>query len=57
MDYIIARLKERSTWQGIIILLGVAGVKISPELTQNIVTSGLTLIATIEVFRKERPSK
>lgn len=57
MDYIIARLKERSTWQGLIILLGVAGVKLSPELTQHIVTGGLSLIAAIEVFRQEHPAK
>jgi aspartate oxidase len=38
--WLAARLKERSTWLGIIALITAAGVKISPALTEQLVTIG-----------------
>jgi hypothetical protein len=53
MSWVIDRLKESSTWKGLIVLLGVVGVSLSAEQSQAIVAAGLALIGAIEVFRKE----
>ena len=50
MDYILARLKEASTWRGIVALITAFGVNLSPEQTSAIVTAGLGLIGVIGVF-------
>jgi hypothetical protein len=47
MNYIISRLKEASTWRGLILILTAAGVSISPELGEAIVTVGLALAGGI----------
>lgn len=52
-DAILARLKEPSTWRGIIIILGIFGVNFSPEKSEAIVAAGVALLGLIEVFRKE----
>jgi hypothetical protein len=57
MKWIIERLKEVSTWRGLIVLLGLVGVSLSPEQAQAIVAAGLSIIAVVEVFRKETPAK
>ncbi len=52
MDYVIGRLKEKSTWIGIITLLGSLGVVIRPELRDALpifgVGLGILLAAIIE---------
>jgi len=55
LTWIIARLKEASTWRGIIGLIAAAGVAVSPEQTEGIVAAGVALVAAIELFRKEQP--
>lgn len=57
LDKILAKLKEASTWRGIIMLLGLAGVTLSPELTEAIVYTGLAAMGLVEVVRKEHPAK
>ncbi|HSA19789.1 MAG TPA: hypothetical protein P5327_15590 [Kiritimatiellia bacterium] len=50
--YIIDRLKEASTWRGIIGLLTAAGVTISPEMIEQIVAAGLAVMGIIGmIFR------
>lgn len=51
--YIIDRLKEASTWRGIIALLTAAGVTISPEMVDRIVAAGLAIMGIIGVFFKD----
>lgn len=41
--YIIARLREPSTWRGIILIATAAGVPIAPQHIEAIVTAGLGL--------------
>lgn len=48
--YIFDRLKERSTWLGIIGLACSAGVSISPENTSAIATIGTTIASAISTF-------
>jgi hypothetical protein len=55
MKYILERLKEPSTIRGLSLLLGIIGVKLSPEQTDVITTAVVSLIAAVEIFRKEKP--
>ena len=47
------RLKEPSTWRGIIVLLGLAGVTISPENMEAIMISVGSIYGLIQIFRRE----
>lgn len=57
MEYIVARLKEPSTWRGVAGLAAVFGIVISPELADAIMVAGLGVFSLIEVFRKEKVKK
>jgi len=59
MSYIIARLGERSTWQGLVALVGAFGVTVDPQLIEAIVTFGIAAIGLIQVLWPESgtPSK
>ena len=52
--YIIDRLKEASTWRGIIALLTAAGVTISPEMIDQIVAAGLAVMGIIGMVFKDK---
>ena len=56
MQYLINRLKELSTWQGIIAIVTGFGVAISPELSEAIATLGVALFGAVSVIMKERGS-
>ena len=45
--YVIERLKEASTWRGIIMLLTAAGIPIAPEMQNVIISAGLALVGLI----------
>ncbi len=53
-EYIVTRLKERSTWLGIISLVTAAGLTVSPDQTQAIATAGVGLAGVIAVFTKDK---
>ena len=57
MEFIKARLREASTWRGLILLATIAGAKLSPEQTEAIVTFGVTLVATIGVFFPDKKTE
>lgn len=48
------RLKEASTWRGLIALVTAAGVTITPEQTEAIVAAGLAVIGLIGVFMPDK---
>jgi hypothetical protein len=50
--YILDRLSENSTWRGLILVAVALGVKLEPELQNQIVAAGLGLVGTINIFRK-----
>jgi hypothetical protein len=52
LDTILAKLKEPGTISGIILLLGVVGVHISPELANNIITLTGATIGIVEIAKK-----
>jgi hypothetical protein len=53
MNYILDRLKEPSTWRGILAMITAVGVKLHPELQEAIISAGLALIGIVNIFRKE----
>lgn len=50
LNYIIERLKERSTWLGIISIVTAAGVSLSPEQSEAIVSVGVVICGAIAAF-------
>lgn len=51
---IVRTLTERSTWLGVLTLLGVVGVSVSPEQKELIVSAGLAVGAVILAFTKDK---
>ena len=47
------RLTEKSTYQGIIGLMGAIGMTVNPEMIESIVALAVSLISVIEITRKE----
>lgn len=47
--YVIERLKEPSTWRGVIMLLTAIGVPIAPAMADAIVAAGLAVAGLIGV--------
>ena len=50
MDYILNRLSERSTWQGVVALLGAFGIAARPDLVEAVITFGLAAAGLINVL-------
>lgn len=53
-NYIIDRLKEASTWRGIILLLTAAGVPIAPAMADSIITIGLAIAGFVGVVTPDK---
>lgn len=53
MDWFIERAKEPSTLRGIIMLAGVAGVNVAPDLSTSIITTVGAIAGLIEIIRRE----
>jgi hypothetical protein len=55
MNWLIDRLKERSTWLGIFTLAGLLGAKLEPELRELIINAILGVAAVVAfVWREHR---
>lgn len=52
-NFLITRLKERSTWMGLITIVTAAGVALSPEQVEAIITAGAAVVGAIAVFTKD----
>jgi hypothetical protein len=52
MEYVIARLREPSTWRGLALLVGAFGVQLHPDAIPAIGSAVASVIAAIEVFRR-----
>lgn len=46
-DYVLARMKEPSTWRGVIYMLTALGVPIAPAMADSIIAVGLALAGLI----------
>lgn len=56
MNWILNRLKERSTWSALITLSGLIGINLKPELTEAIITAGTAIVALIFAVTEDKPS-
>ena len=52
--YIIARVKEPSTWRGFILLLTAMGVPVAPHMAEAVVTAGLGLAGLVGMVTRDR---
>jgi hypothetical protein len=53
LRYIVDRLKEPSTWRGLIWIITAVGIVLSEDQKQSIATAGMTLAGLIGVFTSE----
>lgn len=53
----LARLREPSTWRGIVWILTAAGVSLSPELWETITAVGMAVAGLIGVITRENASR
>lgn len=54
MDWIFERLKERSTWLGLISLLTAVGVGIDPEQAAAIATAGVAIGGLVAILTRDK---
>jgi hypothetical protein len=50
--FVLDRLSENSTWRGLILVAVALGVKLEPDMQNQIIAAGLGLVGTINIFRK-----
>ena len=53
MNYVLDRLKEGSTWRGLVMLATALGVKLEPDAASAIIAAGLAIVGVINVLRKQ----
>lgn len=56
MKWLAARLREPSTWRGLVWLLTACGVSLSPELWEQITAVGMAVAGLIGVLTREEPT-
>jgi hypothetical protein len=52
VEYALNQLSQNSTWRGLILVATALGVKLDPELQNQILAAGLGLVGVINVLRK-----
>ena len=52
MNIIIEKLKEESTWKGLIAIAMACGIQLDPELQNSILTVGLAIMGLINIKSK-----
>lgn len=55
--YLLARLREPSTWRGIILLATALGVQLRPEVWDAIVVVGLALAGGVGALAPDQPER
>lgn len=54
MNWLLERLKEKTTWLGLFTILATFGVSLAPELKEAIISTGLSTIGLVLVLIKEK---
>lgn len=57
MEYILIKLKEKSTYLGLLSILGALGLSLKPEYAQEIITAGMGIAGLALVWYKEYKAK
>ena len=52
--YILERIKEASTWRGIILVLTAVGVPVAPAMADSIISVGLAIAGLIGTFSPDK---
>jgi len=52
LDWLLARLGEASTWQGVTIVASAAGANLEPELATQIASVGASVFGLINIIKK-----
>lgn len=52
ISYLLERAKEPSSWRGAVLLATAAGIGITPELANAIITAGVSLAGLLGIFTK-----
>lgn len=52
-DWVLARARERSTWLGLITLLTVLGITITPAQQEAVVSAGVALAGAVMAFSRD----
>lgn len=52
IEYALNQLSQNSTWRGLILVATALGLKLDPELQNQILAAGLGLVGVINVIRK-----
>jgi len=55
LKFFLARLKEPSTWRGIVMLLTGFGVAFTPDQANAVVAVGVAIVGLIGVFTADQP--
>ena len=53
IDWLMDRLKERSTWLGIVSFLTAAGVTLEPGQAEAFVAAGLAIAGVVAAFTRD----
>lgn len=53
LKQLLERLKERSTWVGLITILTSIGINIKPELSEGIVSAGMGIVGLVFVLTRD----
>jgi len=53
--WLLARLREPSTWRGLVWILTVSGVLLTPEQAEAIMLAGMTMAGLLGVFLSDKP--
>lgn len=55
MNWLVRRLREPSTWRGLVWLATVAGLSLRPDQAEAIVAAGMALAGLLGVFLSDEP--
>lgn len=55
LQFVLARLKEPSTWRGLVALAAAAGLTVNPEQAHAIVAAGLAVMGVLGTFLPDHP--
>ena len=50
---ILKRLKQESTWRGLIVVITLVGVKLQPDQIEAIITAGVALVGAINIIKND----
>jgi hypothetical protein len=54
IDFFLTRLREASTWRGVVMLITAAGVVLDAAQTEAVIAVGMAIVGAIGVFLPDR---